>query len=75
MFASVLKFNLSLLTWSFCFLSTTSEYEELFAECGPFEGLNDGVKEENCTVDIVTYGQEPQTAVQSAQFRDLVNEK
>jgi hypothetical protein len=58
------------LTWSFCFLSTTSECEELFAECGPFEGLNDAVKEEDI-VDIGTYGQEPLTSVQSVQ----VNEK
>jgi hypothetical protein len=63
------------LTWSFCFLSTRSEYEELFAECGPFACLNDGIKEEDYAVDIVTHGQEPQAAVQSAQFHDKVNEK
>jgi hypothetical protein len=62
------------LQWVFCSFRTSSEYEELFAECGPFDGLHDGIKEEDYAV-AVTHVQEPQTAVQSSQFRDLVNEK
>jgi hypothetical protein len=67
----VLKSRSSLLIWIFRSFRTGSEYEELLEACCPFEGMHDGIKEEVCAAVPV---QEPQTAVQSAQFHDLVNE-
>jgi hypothetical protein len=61
------------LIWIFCSFRTASEYEDLFEECGPFEGIHDGIKEEVYTDDVPL--QEPQPAVQNAQFHDLVNER
>lgn len=51
-------------------LMTPSEYEELLEACGRFEGIHEGIKEEVCAVDVPV--QEPQTAIQSAQFHDLL---